>query len=738
VAAGAILSLSPTQANGLAVTGEGTLAIIGDIAADTDLSLIDAKIEFGETTLSSGATLILTPEQASNLSLQGEGSIKLIGNVLTDCDISEIAPSIKIETDELIVNSGASFTLSALQLESQRISGNGTINIIGDASSTNDLTGINPNIVLNLSSMILPDNGTITLNLEQVNNQVIEGLDGKSVLLNANVNMASYAAFNDLDTRNGTGSVGVAPGYKLDITPPTVDIAISQTELRQGETGIITFTFSEKPIGFDTQDIQVKALGKLDNLALKNNSAGLVYEAVFTPIQGKLIDNNSITINTNWTDEQGNSPINIETSESFLINTSLVLPEYITRDINEDGIEDAIQKNVAVMEANLDGSSGYVAISTSDTIQFADAYTVDKQEALSRYGINLDTALPNVTVATGVIGFSLVGSDVSTLADIDPSRAGTQIKVSIDFSGGGININSYYKIGSNGVYAFNSKGNGSDGATLYDLDNNGSIDRVSIIFTDNALGDDDPTVGIIRDPGFMAYTSTLGRNETGTKKANKLIGTAGDDVLSGLGGNDIIYGGDGRDSLDGGAGNDRLYGDQDNDTIYGGLGKDNIDGGKGNDYLSGGIGNDRINGSVGQDTLLGGRGSDVIVGGQDSDLLIGGSGIDFYKYTGLLNDGDLLGGSQDTIRDNGKNIILFSDNALGQLYSGGRGLADISGLHQIGNVINTNSNIAIVANSLQIDTNADGIFTASDDFSINLVGVTNVSYNGNIDAFMLS
>ena len=70
---------------------------------------------------------------------------------------------------------------------------------------------------------------------------------------------------------------------------------------------------------------------------------------------------------------------------------------------------------------------------------------------------------------------------------------------------------------------------------------------------------------------------------TGTRTADRLLGTPGDDVIcggrgpdriSGRGGNDIIRGGPGADRIDAGAGAD---------TIAGGAGRDRIDGGPGVD-----------------------------------------------------------------------------------------------------------------------------------------------------------
>lgn len=53
----------------------------------------------------------------------------------------------------------------------------------------------------------------------------------------------------------------------------------------------------------------------------------------------------------------------------------------------------------------------------------------------------------------------------------------------------------------------------------------------------------------------------------GTNAAEKITGTAGNDLINGLGGADTLVGGAGNDSIYGGAGADYLYGGAGNDTF---------------------------------------------------------------------------------------------------------------------------------------------------------------------------
>lgn len=110
---------------------------------------------------------------------------------------------------------------------------------------------------------------------------------------------------------------------------------------------------------------------------------------------------------------------------------------------------------------------------------------------------------------------------------------------------------------------------------------------------------------------------------TGTGRADRLAGAAGNDTLRGLGGDDRLEGGAGHDRLKGGAGDDRLLG---------GAGRDRLDGAGGADLLAGGGGNDRLAGGAGADVLRGSGGADVLTGGAGNDRLAGGAGADEFRF----------------------------------------------------------------------------------------------------------
>jgi Ca2+-binding RTX toxin-like protein len=155
----------------------------------------------------------------------------------------------------------------------------------------------------------------------------------------------------------------------------------------------------------------------------------------------------------------------------------------------------------------------------------------------------------------------------------------------------------------------------------------------------------------------------------GTRGADSLSGTDGDDVICGLGGNDSISGlagsdvlvggeghdrvvaGDGDDVVRGGAGQDWIEGDAGDDIVNGDEGRDRLSGGDGNDTIDGGTSHDRIEAGDGDDTVYGGQGNDEVDAGAGNDLLTGDNGRD--NLSGGPGDDFLDGGPHRDTLDGG-------------------------------------------------------------------------------------
>lgn len=105
------------------------------------------------------------------------------------------------------------------------------------------------------------------------------------------------------------------------------------------------------------------------------------------------------------------------------------------------------------------------------------------------------------------------------------------------------------------------------------------------------------------EPGAAEDRVACAREQSGSRRADRLTGTSGGDSIGGRAGNDTIRGLAGPDCLRGDGGNDRVAGGFGGDLLTGGPGADALTGGPGSDALSGGRGSDLINAGPGDDRI---------------------------------------------------------------------------------------------------------------------------------------
>ena len=95
--------------------------------------------------------------------------------------------------------------------------------------------------------------------------------------------------------------------------------------------------------------------------------------------------------------------------------------------------------------------------------------------------------------------------DAGGFADADPSRPGTQIRVTIELGGNGVVATKVMKVRPDGTsFDFTASSGNVDGGQLIDTNGDGRADRIVLTITDNGIGDFDPRVGVIADPLFLA------------------------------------------------------------------------------------------------------------------------------------------------------------------------------------------------------------------------------------------
>lgn len=162
------------------------------------------------------------------------------------------------------------------------------------------------------------------------------------------------------------------------------------------------------------------------------------------------------------------------------------------------------------------------------------------------------------------------------------------------------------------------------------------------------------------------------------------------------------------------------------DLLVGDDGRDLIIGKRGHDVLIGEGGDDRLEGDLGNDILRGGKGD---------DLLHGGRGLDTYQWSRV----DMEAGMLDRVVDSKGSRLQLDEVLLEQLTIGGRTLDSIKGRKVVGSEIDADNSVAYRDGALLIDLDGDGVFDATQDARIEIVGNSGkVVFSGGSDLFTLS
>lgn len=109
------------------------------------------------------------------------------------------------------------------------------------------------------------------------------------------------------------------PDIKICVRP-TVQITLSRYVFYVGDTAIVTFTFSDPPLGFTVDDILADN-GILSDFRETENP--LVYTAIFTPLPDVLDLTNVITVGIGWMSWAYKTPVDITLSDNYILYTLL-------------------------------------------------------------------------------------------------------------------------------------------------------------------------------------------------------------------------------------------------------------------------------------------------------------------------------------------------------------------------------------------------------------------------------
>ncbi|WP_432218223.1 Ig-like domain-containing protein [Pseudomonas kribbensis] len=133
----------------------------------------------------------------------------------------------------------------------------------------------------------------------------------------------------DLAGNLGSGTTD-SNNYAVDSQRPTATIVMTDSDLRPGETSLVTITFSEAVTGFDNSDLSV-ANGTLSNVS--SSDGGITWTATFTPNIGINDATNLIVLNnTGIADLAGNTGSGTTSSANYQIHTQVPTATIVVAD----------------------------------------------------------------------------------------------------------------------------------------------------------------------------------------------------------------------------------------------------------------------------------------------------------------------------------------------------------------------------------------------------------------------
>jgi hypothetical protein len=145
----------------------------------------------------------------------------------------------------------------------------------------------------------------------------------------SNIISLDNTGITDVAGNTGSGTTDSA-NYVIDSQRPTATIVISDTDLRPGETALVTITFSEAVSGFDNSDLSV-ANGTLSNVS--SSDGGITWTATFTPTIGVSDATNLIVLNNaGISDLAGNAGIGITNSANYAVQTEVPTATIVVAD----------------------------------------------------------------------------------------------------------------------------------------------------------------------------------------------------------------------------------------------------------------------------------------------------------------------------------------------------------------------------------------------------------------------
>ncbi|WP_422775616.1 Ig-like domain-containing protein [Pseudomonas jessenii] len=261
--------------------------------------------------------------------------------------------------------------------------------------------------------------------------------------------------------QDAAGNAGIGAtdsnNYAIDSQRPTATIVMADTDLRPGETTLVTITFSEAVSGLDSSDLSV-ANGTLNGLS--SSDGGVTWTATFTPTASITDTTNLITLdNTGVADAAGNAGSGVTNSANYLVQTSvptasiviadtalkagettlvtITFSEAVTGLSNADlTIANGTLSNVSSSDGGITWTAAFTP--TSNVTDAGNLITLDNSGVANASGnagtgttdsnnFAIDTALPTASI---VVADTQLGIDETTTVTITFSEAVSGFDVS--------------------------------------------------------------------------------------------------------------------------------------------------------------------------------------------------------------------------------------------------------------------------------------------------------------------
>ncbi|MFZ6775051.1 DUF4347 domain-containing protein, partial [Undibacterium sp. SXout7W] len=303
-------------------------------------------------------------------------------------------------------------------------------------------------------------------------------------------------------TTSGTGNIAGANGSSINAnlgtitpysTPATLNIALSKSTLKTGDTQGLTFTFSEAVTDFGTSDIVI-ANGVLSALQTADN---ITYTATFTPNANIESANNQISVNMAGTFNSTNTPgVGTTSSNNFSIDTKS--PTLV------------IGSNVSTLKASE---------TATITFTFSEAVTGFTAGDITVTGGSLNNFSGSGTIHTAVFtpdpatnnGSASITVAAATYTDVAGNNGGAGSSPTLTFDTG-IPIVSSVSVPSNGTYI--------TGQTL----------NFATTFNETVVVTGTPSLPITLDTGGTVAATYLSGSGTNTLTFGYVVASGNQDI----------------------------------------------------------------------------------------------------------------------------------------------------------------------------------------------------------------